>query len=128
MTSRQRWKRYVRNNPTFHATLRRGREGRIAKRVYLRRGRVEGIAFTVLDCAECGWRVYLEAHHSYGSGKPHRIRPERFQSAGELKRYKTWRTKMLRGKTVCPKCKNDTWRYVRTDVMDHGKLYSELAK
>ncbi len=122
------WEHWGRNNETFKAELTSLRTGR-TRETHLRRTRHEpGIAFTVLDCGECGWRVYCEAHHRYGDGKPRAVRSRyTFRDRASWLRYKRWRTKMLKSKLVCPKCKHDTFRYVRTEVFDSKDVYSELA-
>lgn len=58
----------------------------------------------MLDCAKCRWRIYLEAHHAYGSG---RIDSKTYHE--EIKQRGT-------NKVSCPKCKSDAFKYVRTDV------------
>jgi hypothetical protein len=76
-----------------------------------------------------GWRVHLEAHHQYGKGKPIPLQPLNFKSPQEYRRYRAWRTKMLRRTLACPKCKCKEWHYVRTEVMCAGRessLYSEV--
>jgi predicted nucleic-acid-binding Zn-ribbon protein len=105
---------------TFSAHYRvRGRRG--WQTIILRRIlTLPGIAFTVLDCAKCKWRVHLEAHHVYGTGKRRKI------TAAQKKRGYAppkWDKR-------CPKCRSREWHYVRTDVHDHGpssSLYSALA-
>lgn len=120
-----RLKHWFSRHPTFEAILKPLARGH-KKKLTLRLIDVPGSAMTVLDCAKCGWRIWLEAHHQLGSGKPWKVIPWRFESKEDYERYKKWRTKMLRSKTVCPKCKNDTFKYVRTEVMDHGRLYDEV--
>lgn len=118
---------WVKKNPTYDAVLTRlGRGGRKIKKT-LRRVKVTGFAMTILACSECKWQVWLEAHHQYGSGRPLKLDPMNFKTKKRYEDYKKWRTKMLRRKLTCPKCECDTFRYVKTMVMDHGTLYSELA-
>jgi hypothetical protein len=126
---RRQWLRLQRLEPTFEAILWRlpARFGgrRRKRKTHLRRiHTLHGIAFTILRCAKCNWQVHLEAHHRYGNGRPRSVKHKD-------KAYRKWRGDMLRRKVTCPKCSNDTWRYVRTEVADYGpdcKLYSELAE
>lgn len=86
---------------TYDATLKAAGK---SKKVVLRRVLfLPGIAFTILDCTECHWRVYLEAHHEYGSGR--RTSPGPRSNRDVL---------------ACPKCKCLSWRYIRTEVMNRG--------
>lgn len=99
---------------TIHVT--HGKKSLVLRRIL----RLYGIAFTVLDCAKCKWRVVLEAHHVYGTGK---IRP--ITKAQKKRGYKrpNWDKR-------CPQCHSNEWHYVRTDVHDHGPasgLYSKLS-
>ncbi len=124
---RNRMRLWLKRNPTFEATLARLGSGKRKVTKMLRRMKIDGFAMTILACSECKWQVWLEAHHQYGSGKPRVLDPMRFKSKAEWERHKKWRAKMLRTPLRCPKCDCDTFRYVKTMVMDHGTLYSELA-
>jgi hypothetical protein len=124
-SSKGRWRAWLKRNPTFEATLVRRGKRKIKK--ILRRIKIEGFAMTELECSECKHPVWLEAHHQYGSGKPRKIDPLRFKSKKEFEEYKKWRTKMLRTPLKCPSCNCKTFTYVKTTVMDHGTVYSELS-
>jgi len=67
-------------------------------------GRIFGFAMTVLDCAKCKHRVWLEAHHD------HRGRPKLWKPRPGRKPLR------LRWSGNCPKCAHPAWRYVRTEV------------
>ena len=125
---KQRMRLWIKRNPTFDAVLTRLGKGKRKIKTLLRRVKVDGFAMTILECSECKWQVWLEAHHQYGSGKPRKIDPMNFRTEAKYESYKKWRAKMLRTKLACPKCDCGTFRYVKTMVMDHGNLYSELAE
>jgi len=119
---------WIKRNPTFEATLVRLGHGKRKVVKMLRRMKIEGFAMTILACSECKWQVWLEAHHQYGNGRPRKIDPLRFKSKAEYEKHKKRRAEILRTPLRCPKCDCGTFRYVRTEVMDHGTLYSELAE
>ncbi len=126
-----------REGATYRGTLQRlsrrfgGRPGARRDIVLRRVIRLEGIAFTILDCAKCKHQVALEAHHEYGSGKPRKVTRRMYNKSGRRVdgEYRKWRTKMLRTALRCPLCKSDAFKYVRTEVYSPGqasKLYSEV--